>query len=292
MADYGVYALYEDVKAIDLDTSETSDDTLLERICVQASRDFEREANGRLFYPRHETRYYDLPYSTSEQRLDDDLLEVTTLTTNSGNDTVAAADYVLASGFEYGKPPYNIIKLLPNGTTTNWKFSGSAVQANSVSGYWGYVPHWTRGAWLSSGDTVSSLSGSSLTVSDVDGSDTLGRSPRFKYQQLLKISSGGNNEYLYITNKSIVTNILTVIRAVNGTSQLAGATGATIYIFQPDEAVVKATRRLAAWYYRQKDSSKPDTDRPIVTSGGIILPGSVPKDVTMAAKTFAWAGLS
>lgn len=291
MTDYGVYALYEDVKAIDLDTTETSDDTLLERICVQASRDFEKEANGRLFYPRKETRYYDMPYDTSVQRLDDDLLEIGTLTTNSGNDTVSSSDYVLSSGGEYGKPPYNLIHLLPNGTTNNWKFSGSPIQANSVNGYWGYVPHWTRGAWLDSGDTVSSLSGSSLTVSDVDGSDTLGRTPRFKYQQLLKVTGGGVTEYLYVTNKNIVTNVLTVVRAVNGTSQASSTAGATIYIFQPDEAIVKATRRLAAWYYRQKDSSKPETDRPIVTTGGMILPSALPKDVVMTAKSFAWAGL-
>lgn len=42
--------------------------------------------------------------------------------------------------------------------------------------------------------------------------------------------------------------------------------------------IKQATLRLATWFYRQKDTNS-DTDRTIVTPGGIIMPSALPKDV-------------
>ncbi len=56
-------------------------------------------------------------------------------------------------------------------------------------------------------------------------------------------------------------------------------TGLWGYSQTPPDAVKHATIRLAAWLYRQKDTSA-DLDRPLLTNDGVvIMPGALPKDI-------------
>jgi len=186
-------------------------------------------------------------------------------------------------GESYNLTPYNRIALKTSGTQTNLFYSGTIQQANSVTGIWGYHEDWDN-AWWDSQDTVQNATqitaaGTSLTVTDADGVNLLGVTPRFKVDILLKIE----DEYLYIIAKDTATNVLTVLRGVNGTTAAAHATDTTIYTYHVQDEINHWVLRLAAWLYRQKDNSV-DSDRAIVTDyGGMLLPSKLPSDVADAA---------
>ena len=279
------YVNYEDLKLY-LGTAETGDDTLLKSLCVRASRAWEMATRQRYFYPRSEERLYDHPPNTGILELDDDLLQVTTFTTSNGDTSIDSGDYFLMCGRSYNLTPYNRIKMKTSGDQTNLLYSGTIQQSNSVTGIWGYHEDWTN-AWWDSQDTVQnatqiSASGTSLTVTDADGTNLLGVTPRFKVDTLLKIES----EYLYVTAKNTSTNVLTVSRSVNGTTAAAHDANTTIYTYHVQDEINHWVTRLAAWLYRQKDNSA-DSDRAIVTDyGGMLLPSKLPSDVAEAAELY------
>lgn len=292
------YVSYEDLKTyLKIATTETGDDELLEELCRSASEMWDA-STGRHFAPWRETRYYDyndergdyLRFSARQRqayftepwasilKVDEDLLEVNTLQTANGDTTIASGDYYLKCGATYNRTPYDRIELKVDGDTTVFTFSGTYQKANSVDGIWGYHDDWAT-AWADSKDAVADVGGinasvTSITVSDADGADQYGNTPRFKVGQLLKIGS----EYLYLVAKNTTTNVLTVVRGVNGTTAATHDAAATIYVYQPMRDIWHAVRRLAAWLYGQKDS--PYMDRQANTRTGIItIPDAAPVDV-------------
>ena len=254
MANYGIYCTYEALKEyLNIPAAQTSDNKLLFKFAIQASDKLNAHCHNRYFYPIKQTRYYDYPcgvglpaysYQNSGQgfgfstiptppltyldntrlELDDDLLEVLSLTTQNGSQTITSSDYYLMTGDKYNFPPYDNIQLKSDGTVTAFGYSGSTQKSNAVTGYWGYHERWAD-AWQDSLDTVENnpltSSGTSITVNDVDGVDLFGFTPRFQYQQLLKIE----DEFLFVTGKDAgAANALTVIRGVNGTTAAAVGT--------------------------------------------------------------------
>ncbi len=278
MANHGVYTTLNQLKNTDIKAVRDVDDLVLMRYIIEASRDFEKLASGRLFYPRLYSKKYDFTGSYDDICLRDDLLEITTFTTLSGNTTLTSSDYFLKSGNDYDNPPYDRIEVNSSSSTV-LNFSSTPQAANEVTGYWGYIPHWSSGAWISSGDTISSASGTQVTVTDVVGVDVLFRTPRFQIGQLIKWDVSSVTEYAFIIDIDEDNNILKVARESNGTTLTTPVGSEAIDIFYPDEGITKAVRRLAAWYYRQKGSSNPDADRVIITSTGVITPESFPRDV-------------
>ena len=277
------YVNYEDLKTY-IGTSETGDDTLLKTLCTRASGIWEMATRQRYFYPRSEERLYDHPADTSVLELDDDLLEVTTFTTANGDTDIDSGDYFLMCGESYNLTPYNRIVMKTSGDQTNLLYSGTTQQANSLTGIWGYHEDWDN-AWWDSGDTVQDSEGISdsvatLTVTDSDGTDMLGLTPRFKIDSLIKI----DDEYMYVTARVAgETNTLTIIRGVNGTTAAAHDKDTVVYTYHVQDEINHWVMRLAAWLYRQKDSSA-DMDRAIVTDyGGMLLPSKIPSDVAEAA---------
>ncbi|MCI0726428.1 MAG: phage gp6-like head-tail connector protein [Chloroflexi bacterium] len=64
-------------------------------------------------------------------------------------------------------------------------------------------------------------------------------------------------------------------------------TGRWAYSLTVPDDVELACMRLAAWLYRQKDTSKGDTDRPILGGFGVvILPSQLPKDVVQLLQKY------
>lgn len=291
MANYGLYITYEDLKTyLGIATTETGDDTLLKAIVEVSSRSWDRWT-ARWFYPRVETRYYDHPeYNPSVLRLDADLLSVTTLTTENTGTTIDSDDILLACGDSWNTTPYDRVILKFDGTTTTFSFSGTPQKANALTGIWGYHEDWDS-AWLNTNDTlqaaVTSTTATSITVSDADGADLFGTTPRFKVGQLLKI----DDEYLYLTAKDTDTNVLTVRRGVNGTTAATHDNGSTVYVYRPDDVVVQIVRRLASFLYRQKDSNVFST-MAFPDAGIMEVPAAVPADVkllvTMFRRSEAW----
>lgn len=291
-----VYATIDELKlylGLADESESTKDDALLLRFTVKASRMFDNFAtNGvmpmRRFYPTVATKVFDHPDIASLLKLNDDLLEVSSLTTENGATAIASADYILAtSKGDYNQTPYKRIQLQPDGTTTEFSYDGTPYQANSVTGVWGYHTDWAN-AWEDSGDSVQDVGGINdsiaiVTVTDADGDDINGIPNRFKQQQLIKIE----NEYLWITEVDISGNQLTVRRARNGTTAASHAQGKSIYIYRPMFDVLQAMEVLSAHIYRRKDSVGTPDDRPLAgPQGQLILPAVLPEDVAKILKAY------
>lgn len=256
----------------------------LRNFCTIASRMWDGSTR-RKFYPRSEVRYYDHPDDATRLKVDDDLLEVTTFTTQNGDDTVAAADYYLMCGHSYNLMPYDRLVMKTDGSQPNLLYSGTPQKANAIAGLWGYHEDWAD-AWQSSNDAVQddplTAAATTLTVADVDGKDIYGLSLRFEIQMLLK----ADDEYMYVTGKNTSAETLTVIRGANGTTAAAHDANTVIYVYEPMEDVAHAVRRLAAWLYAQRNTPYIEQLASVEIGGVIIIPKAAPVDVQALAAMY------
>lgn len=222
--------------------SDTSDDARLLAALQAAAAQVERAA-GRRFCPRQAVLHHTVHYPT-ELLLDDDLLELTTLTNGDGNNIPLENVILLPDDAPAGGV------LLMAGSSFTW--ANSPVQAVSISGIWGWHNRWNE-AWRASADTVQnnplSSSATSLTVTDADGSDSNGETPRFQVGHLLSIES----EYVRVLAVNTVSNVLTVLRGVNGTTAAAHPQNTPIYTYQPPADVAALALRWSSLLYREPD---------------------------------------
>jgi hypothetical protein len=285
-----VYATIDELKTflaggLEEGISEDDDD-LFKRFCIVASRAFDTwVTNGvspkRRFYPTIATKDFDHPSSdTTLLKVNNDLLEVTTLTTENGAVAISSSDYVLkAATGDYNRTPYTQVQLVEDGTTTTYSYNGSVYKANALTGVWGYHDEWAD-AWEDSGDTVQddplSDSATTLTVNDADGDDINGLPRRFKIQYLLKIES----EYLWVTDVNTSANTLTVRRGMNGSTAASHVQGTAISIFRPMDEIRHAIETLAAYLYQRRHSIGTVDDRPLATMEGVlVMPSMLPEVV-------------
>ena len=262
------------------------DDDLFKRFCIVASRAFDTwVTNGvspkRRFYPTVATKVYDHPSSETLLRLNNDLLEATTLTTENTAITISSSDYVLkASTGDYNRTPYSQVQLVEDGTTTTYSFNGSRYKSNALTGIWGYHDEWAD-AWEDSGDTVQDSPSinstvTTVTVTDADGDDINGLTRRFKIQQLLKIE----DEFIWVTDVNINDNTLTVRRGMNGSTAATHLQNVAISIFRPMDEIRHAIETLATYLYQRRSSIGTESDRPLATMEGVlVMPSMIPEEV-------------
>ncbi len=226
-----------------LTTIDTADDQRLIGVLQASAAQIER-ATGRRFCPRQKAIQHN--YSSSlELLLDDDLLELTSLINGDGSlmnltDVIPVPD----------EAPYSYLRLTGSSAFT-WNMS--PLQAVTISGIWGWHDRPTE-MWRTSGDTVQNnpfgISAATLTVTDADGADNEGSFPRFQVGHLLKIDS----EYLRVTAVNTLTNVLTVLRAANGTTAASHTLNTPIYTYQPPAEVNDLAQRWASWLYKEAES--------------------------------------
>jgi len=282
------YCSYEDLdeyQTLEVDEGGTTGDVrLLRGFCTTASRMWDGSTRRR-FYPRSETRYYDHPDNATRLKVDDDLLEVVTLTTQNGEEEVSNDDYYLMCGTSYNLMPYDRLVMKTDGDMPVLLYSDRLQKANALTGIWGYHEDWAD-AWQSSNDAVVNdpltAAATTLTVAGVEGKDIYGMAPRFTVQMLLRVE----DEYLYVTGKSAAASTLAVRRGVNGTTAAAHAAASVIYIYQPMEDVVHAVKRLAAWLYAQRSTPFSEQMSSVEIGGTIIIPKSAPADVQAMAAMY------
>jgi len=277
--------LYELREYLGHDVGLVKDDQLLTRMCIEASRLMDIPRRRRHFYPEYATYKWDYTDADDLLLLDRDLLEVTTLTTENGGETIASGDYFLKNGLSSNRPPYSVIAL--DDEDKCWKWDGTKREANRVTGIWGYHEDWSD-AWGDSGDTVQTTitdSATSVTVADGDGADERGFHPRFQRGQLIRFGSSSTAEYAYIT--AVDGETLTIKRGVNGSTAASQADTTSIYIYRPQSDIVMATAIIAAHLYRRKDSIGSLDDRPLASpSGVVIMPNSLPGEAMAIRKRY------
>lgn len=222
-------------------SDDTTEDSRLRHALAAATTLIERYA-GRCFVPYRATIAHSVNREDSTHLLlTDDLLALTSVTNGDGS-LIASNDIQLLPGSRL---------TLHNGAAFN--YDSTPVNAIAVEGIWGWHDDWAQ-AWLSSGDTVQNnplgSSATSLTVSDADGVDGNGLTPRFQVGQLLRLEA----EYAWVTEVNPATQVLTIQRGMNGTTAADHAQNTSIEVYQPSRDAEMLGLRVAAWLYREPNT--------------------------------------
>lgn len=269
------------IRSVDLASTNTADDDKLRRLILVAGQTFSNLVGSRLA-PYKDIKYYNHPYPlTNVLKLNDNLLEIIEVKTEGGDVTLLNSDLILKCGDNTNLTPYDTIEIKTTSDNVFFNIGQTAQNANIVTGIWGWHDELDN-MWINTNDTVVSSTSTTITVDNADGLNAIFET-RFDKMQLCKVVQGSSYEFIVVSDLNTTTNILTVIRAVNGTSQLTLTGGETIYSYNPPYDIEQAVRRLAAWYYRAKDSQRADLDRPVITNVGVVMPPHLPKDVVELA---------
>jgi hypothetical protein len=246
---YLLATLHQLRQRLGLSDSDTGDDPRLLMALQAASAQIEAAAAGRRFSPRVAIIEHDVhPRHSTELLLDDDLLQLDSITNGDGSSIDTLEVITLPESTMDG--PISVLRLT-GGQAFVWE--ESPLRAVRVSGIWGWHDRWTR-AWRDSADAVQDnplgASATTLTVSDADGVDGYNLAPRFQVGHLLRIE----DEYLRVLAVNTTSNILTVLRGANGTTAAAHTQGTAIDVFQPALEVEMLCLRWAQWLYKEPDN--------------------------------------
>ena len=237
-------------------TTDTSDDAVIESLLKAISRYVDTQT-ARWFYPRIETRYFDVPYSR-ELVTDADLLEILSITNGDGI-SIPSTEYSLRPR---NQSPHFIIRLLDN-STYYWASDGSGNTHDviEVTGIWGCHNHYSA-AW----ETITTL------AEDLDTSET-----GFDVSSGTNISVGNivriGDELSYIS--AVATNTLTGTRAENGSTAATHSNGANVRVWQFMDELKTATLETALQAYRRRFGQS-GTNQATITAAGVVLS---PKDI-------------
>lgn len=233
-------------------TATTKYDSLMRQLCVRVSRYIDRHCKRR-FYPLLETRYFD-GSATDELWIPDllGLVEATSIAMSSDNGAtytaLAATDYILMRADDYNTPwSYN--KIAMNQATGNYSFFYGGQRTIRIEGIWG--THDDRAnAWEDTLDEVENapsigIGVTALTVNDDDAAGGDGASPRFAVGQLLRMGS----EYAEVVNTAYTTNVVTIARGRNGTTDATHLQNVQIDVWRPpfpvkQAAIIQAVRQI------------------------------------------------
>ena len=120
---------------LDITTTDTGDDGVIEDMITQASRIIDR-ITGRTFYARTETRYFDVPPDRMLE-LDDDLISITTLTNGDSTVLTTASDYYLLPSND--SPKWAVVLKESSSNRWTWDSSNNRERAITIAGTWGFT---------------------------------------------------------------------------------------------------------------------------------------------------------
>lgn len=242
--------------------ADASDDTVIEFLLRAASRLIDSET-GRHFYPYYETRYYSVPDGDSLDvrllKLDNDLLEVDTVTNGDGT-VIPSTEYKLVPK---NNTPHSGVRL--NGTSTYYwtsDASGDTESVISIAGFWGYHNRYSD-AWEST-----TTANEAMDASETDY--TVTTHVGFSVGDLIRF----DNEMGYVS--SIDTNILTILRGVNGTTAATHLTGISISIWKIMDECRNACIEIANAAYNRRFGVSTNNTETITASGIVLSPRDIP----------------
>lgn len=252
-------------------TDDVIDDAVIELLLRTATRYIESQT-GRSFVPWIETLTLDVPMDTRDPRLlqlDNDLLEVITLTNGDGT-VIPSTEYKFRNGDKpANRSPYGAIRLIDN-STYYWSSDGSGDTHDVITlvGVFGYHDRYAS-AWLTATTAAEAMDASET------GYDVTSGTP-FAIGNLIRF----DNEFGYVS--AIATNTLTTTRGENGSTATTHDTAIAVKIWQVMEDAKTACIEIANnAYHRRFGKSNGSTER--VTAAGIIL---MPLDIPKTAQDF------
>lgn len=268
------YATLSDFKAYWLNRGgqnsvDPFDDTVIEHLLKAASRHLDSNT-ARHFIPYIETRYFDVPASDSVDpralKLDDDLLEVITLT-NGDNTVIPSTEYTLRPR---NQSPYSAIRLVDN-STFYWASDGAGDTHDviAVYGVWGYHDRYAQ-AWK---NVTTAAEGMDATELDYDVTD----GAQFSAGHLIRF----DNELACVGSKSV--NTLTLLkRGENYSTAATHLTGINVSVWQPMEEAHNAVCEIANTAYHRR-FGQTTSSVATVTAAGVVLS---PRDIPAMAQDF------
>ena len=245
---FGCYASISDVKGV-LGISSTTDDTVIRKIVEAASRSIDNYCN-RTFVTQTATKYF----NGSTVLWLPDLLSITTLKTDEGNDgtyenTYATTDYYLYGvGVEDTLNTFPKIRLEINPEGNYSSFASGYKHGVEIVGIWGY------------GDGISAtpyIADTTITEDLTAGESAIDVTAVTNLSAGNTILIGSEQYYIY----SITTLTLTVEPGVNGTTQATHSSGATIYIYQYPSDIRQACIDLSVALYQNRSKQGLQSER-------------------------------
>jgi len=262
MAIINGYTTLQALKALkDITVADTTDDGVINDLITEASRYIDGKTK-RKFYPRQETRVFDVP-GGRDLWMDDDLLSVISVTNGTG-DAIASTEYILLPANYY--PKYAI--RLTNSTSEYWQPEDGVLyeQVIDISAWWGCHQHFTQRAWLL-GSTLNE--GAGLNATDLTFTVTSGT--LFAAGQVIKIE----NEIMNVS--AVSTNDLTVIvRGDNGSTAATHANATAVYIWQPEPEIELACRLIVKSLYQNRFGNNTSATATITGAGVVLTPEDIP----------------
>jgi hypothetical protein len=243
----------------EIKASNTTDDAKVRRFLLQMSQRID-ELMGSIRRPYFAPYLEQREFMLTSDRIDSasntfwlrkPLLAFSEVLRQSTNVTGQAALYSTHNGVA------DMLRLTP-GTYTWSVVDGSLPPKVYVTGTWGWNADYTH-AWESV-DTVANVGGinasvTSITVTDADGADLDGFTPRFSPGHLIQIGS----EWMDVTAVNTTTNILTVRRGVNGSTAATHSSGAVIATYRVDDRIQRVIARQAAMLHARLGAFQVET---------------------------------
>jgi hypothetical protein len=244
----------------ELKADSTVDDTVLYRYIRQVSRRIDSmmgTPRRPYFAPYTEQRTFPIETSRIDSLWDntfdlrDYILAFTQVLRQTTNITSSVALY------QWSNEVYHALRL--TNCSYSWYTNCDCTQPYKlyVTGTWGWHEDYSNA--FDSVDTVQdnplSASATSITVSDADGTDVNGDTPRFSPGNLIKIE----DELIDVTAVNTTTNILTVRRGVNGTTAAAHVQTTPISVYQVDERIQRIATRQATLLYARRGAYQVET---------------------------------
>lgn len=246
------YATLDACRA-ELKAGVTVQDEILRRYIYQASARIDSMAGARDYYaPSIKTRSIPVnamnvsSYNNTYQ-LNQNLLSLTGVSLNGSALTVGTN----VEAYPTDATPYTALHLIGGCGLSwyDWCNASCGIATISVSGTWGfrrdYAEAWEAVDALASNITTSDTS---LTVADVDGTDSWGFTPRLSAGNLIRI----DDEMMVVNSASAITNIVTVKRAVNGTTAATHTATTEVEVFYPEETINRAIIRQAGFMFARR----------------------------------------
>lgn len=165
------YKSYSTPRGQTIDT-DAVDDLLVMQILEQASRSIDTDC-ARTFYPRYETRYFDVPVYQNSPRLlflDDDLLEVKHIINGDLNEVLSTVYNLKPKNYS---PHYAIQIIGP--TSIFWIFNriGNIEKVISVEGWWGFHNKYDQRAWSQIGTLSAAITDTTSLSMTLNAGHTL-----------------------------------------------------------------------------------------------------------------------
>jgi len=248
------------------------DDQVIDSILEATSRYIDGQTH-RKFYPRVETRYFDVP-GTRELEIDGDLLAVTTLT--NGNDaTIASTEYNL---FPRNATPYLGLKLIAS-SSYSWASdsSGNTEWVIDVLGEWGYHDDYADNGWTLAGTLGAAISDTTTKAFTATAGHSLVAG------QIIKI---GSEIQIIDSISSTGTTITPIARGDNGSTAATHDNATSIYIWNPQPEIEQATKLIAQSIYRRFGHPNQSDESIVTASGVVITPKDVPGLAAVIIKTY------